>query len=354
MATLAAVVMGTSLVGSELAVPALVATLGLFLSVSLDHPERYGRAATLAIRIPGTLASLALLLWAGPPFGADAARVYSLSLGRFGTEEVALTVVLAVFVSCLVSSFRLPAPAARKGMALANVAEAAIMVAFIAAGLLIPRSGADAVPARAVIREYLGNEGRITLDTSRPLGSLTLLPEGIAPAVPGVPDRVQNRVASETYRLGGPTAASAWANIAWSTAQVEKGEEGNTVRGTVTAAFGERPTFYQLAFRDVPATRNITAPFRLENLAEVIGVGDAAAVVADGESTPGSSITVTWWMPAESTLSRDFHLSIPSSSRADVLGRATYVDRSYSGLNPVSPNTRFTLVTYVTGLTIYR
>jgi hypothetical protein len=353
LAVMAAVLLGTSAVRSEISPFALVSTLGLALAVLCDRPDKFPKPATLLLRLLGAAAVLPTLLWAGSPLSMDAARVYALSISRISVEAIAFTASISVLVAGLVSSFRLPPPASRGKMALVALAEITIVAIFITVGMLIPRYKDETLPARAVIREYLGSEARITIDATRPLGNLALMPDGVQPAIQEVPAGLISRTRSEVVRLG-LKVPTTWADISQATVSTEKGEKATTVSGTLMAAFRERPAFFQLTLQDVALTKNSTTAFILEDLAGLIG-GAGESPDINVEPRVGYAVIVTWWMPVEASLTRDFTLTIvPTSSRVDVTGRALYLGRSYLGLVPSAANTTFTMVTSVAGLTTYR
>ncbi|MEX0974231.1 MAG: hypothetical protein WD024_02620 [Bacillota bacterium] len=359
LAATAAVLLGTSLLGSEIGAAALVATVGLSLAVLLDHPDRFGKATTLAIRFLGSLAVLPLVLWAGSPFSRDPARMYSLSIVSIGVEAISFTISLAVFVACLVSSFRLPAPVPPRMMKFVTLAELGVVAILICVGLLVPKAGADALPARALVREFLGSEARVTVDTTRLLGDLNLLPGGVQPKIAGVPARLSSRSLTETIRLGVAKAPAAWAEVSQSIVSADKGKEVTDVTGMVAAVFKERPTYYRLTFQDVALSKNTTSAFQLHDLPAVLGTeGRVPPPNTEVNARTGYSITATWWMPREAALTQGFHITFaPVTSRVDVTGWAVYLDRSYIGLAPFAPSTPnagFVLVTNVTGQSSYR
>jgi len=101
-------------------------------------------------------------------------------------------------------------------------------------------------------------------------------------------------------------------------------------------------------------TKSSRTPFRLENALEVIGPEVPPAAVEVAGTQPGYSISVTWWMPVDLTLAKSYNVVVnPSSSRVEITGRAVYLDRSYLGLTPSAPSTRFVQVTTVSGATGY-
>ncbi|MGE5579317.1 MAG: hypothetical protein ACM3WU_04655 [Bacillota bacterium] len=349
LASIAAVLLGTSLLGSEIAVPALVATACLALFVLIDRPDRFPKPVTLIVRLLGAAAALLPAVWAGSPLVRDAARVYAISAARIGVEAVAFTVSLAAFIACVVSAFRLPEPVPGRSMLMVTLAEILILAVFVAVGIMIPRKSAQTLPARALLEESVGSDSRVNLYVTRPVGTIQLLATGEEAAVPGLPASIVNRGFSELMRLPATPAAD-WAEIVHHQSPPEKGDKEHRSTGEVLATFRERPAYYRLTFQDVPLTRSSPTPFRLENAGEVIGLEAPPAAVEVTGSRPGYSITVTWWMPVHLTLAKNYSvLVVPSSSRVEVVGRAVYLDRSYIGLTPSAPSTQFVQVTAVSG-----
>ncbi len=356
LAAVTAVLAGTSLLGSEVFAPALLATVCLSVAVLLDHPG-LGKAATWAVRLLGTLPVLLTIFWAGSPFSGDAARIYSVTTAGMNVESVSFTISVAVFATLLVSSFRFPAPASPKSVKFMTLAELATVLVLVALGLTIPKIGAAALPARALIREYYGTESKITVETSRPLGLVTLVPQGAQLVVSGLPSGLSNRSISESIRMGNYEVPSTWATVWQGAKNSVKHQDGKaTVTGEISATFFERPSYYQVRFQDAAYTRNVTIPFQLINLPSVLGTaGRTPGPEATVTPVPGYSITVTWWMPQESSLTREFVVTFqPASSRVDVTGRAVYLDRSYAGFKPSAPNARFVSVTTVANQSGYR
>lgn len=353
LAAIAAVLLGTTLVGSEIAAPALVATACLALFVLVDSPDRFPKPVTVIVRLLGAAAALLPALWAGSPLARDAARVYAISAARIGVEAIAFTVSLAACIACVVSAFRLPEPVPGRSMLLVTLTELLILAVFITVGVMIPRKSAQALPARALLEEYLGSDTRLNLYVTRPVGAIQLLQPGEEAVVTGFPETWPNRGYGELMRLPAVPAGN-WAEITHHVSPPVTNEREQWSPGEVVATFRERPTYYRLTFQDVPLTKSSRTPFRLENALEVIGPEVPPAAVEVAGTQPGYSISVTWWMPVDLTLAKSYNVVVnPSSSRVEITGRAVYLDRSYLGLTPSAPSTRFVQVTTVSGATGY-
>lgn len=349
LAAIAAIPLGTSLAGSEIAAPALVSTACLAFIVLIDFPDRLPKPVTLILRLLGAASAVLPAVWAGSPMVRDAARVYAISAVQFGAEAVSFTVSLAAFVACVISAFRLPEPPSRRGMILVTLAEILILAVFIAVGVTIPRKSAQALPARALMEESLGSDSRMNLYVTRPVGSIRLLSPGEEAAVAGMPREIVNRGYGELMRLP-TTPAADWVEIVHDVSSSDNGDKEQRLTGQMSATFRVRPSYYRLTLKDVPLTKNSVTPFRLENEAELIGAEIPSTAWAATGARPGYSITVTWWMPVEMTLTRNYTAVVArSSSRVEVSMGAVYLDKSYMGLTPSAPSTRFVQVTTVGG-----
>jgi len=352
---MAAVLVATTLTGSELAIPSLFSTAALALMVLLDNPDRLPKPATVALRLLGAAPILATVLWAGSPLSRDAARIYSISLGRWGTEAIAVTANLTVLVSCVVSTFRLPPPKLPRRMLWVTLAEIAILAALITAGMMIPRSGLTNLPARALMREFWGNDARLAFEATRALGVIELgVTETPFPDFTLPPFTSNGKGLAGTVRFGSTGLPSEWATIAVNHENTVEGEESATTFGRVQAALIERPSYFQIVFRDLMQTRTIASPFVLDNPAEIAGVRLKESDLSIAPR-PGYSITFTWWMPKEQSIDKGFRVTLlPVPSTVEITGKAVYLNRSYLGIRPAAPNAAFVQVTNVEGNRLYR
>jgi hypothetical protein len=349
LAVIVAVLAGMALIGSEIAPAAAVAVVCVSIAIGLD---RCGHRVWVPWiqRLLCAASLLPLVFWAGPPFGDDALSVYASSTAGLGIESVSFTLSLAVMVACLVSTFHLPAPPPPKSLRFNTVLELGVIALMVALGIAVPGAKALDLPTQAAIREFYGNEGRLTVETTRPLGEIRLFPGGTQPRVSGMPSTLVDTALSTSIRL--VTVPSSWAEMRLNVEQTDKGKEETRYRGKVWTGLTEKPTFFEVRFQDVPAARTLGQPFRLSNVAAILGV-EARSSPIDITLKPASgySVTFTWWMPKEPLTSVPFDVElIPVSTRLDVTGRAVYFDRSYSGASPSADEAaRFLQVTTVTG-----
>jgi hypothetical protein len=350
LAATMAILAGMSILGSEMAPPAMLAVLCMTIAVALDRAGSRPWAAWLQ-RVLCAASLLPLVFWAGSPFTRDGLLVYASAMGSLGIESASFTVSTAVLAACLISTFHLPRPASPRGRRLMTLAELGLLALFVTLGLAIPGTDGGVQPAQAMVKEFYGTEGRFTLDTTRPLGRVAMLPASVQSRVSDFPSELANQVLSENVRLSLLGTPSTWADIRLFTGPPEKGQEETRYVGEVRASFAEKPTFYEVRFTDAPYARTLSRPFRLSNLAQILGgEGRPSQVDLAVEPVASYSITVAWWMPKESPGSVPLDISLtPSFSRVDVTGRAVYLDRSYSGAMPSAGDARFYQMTTVTG-----
>jgi len=352
LALATAVLAGTNVLGSELAPAASLAALSLSVAVLL-HSRSPGLWTR---RFLCTVPLLPLIFWAGWPFGGDASRIYSASLATLSVESVSFTATLAVLAASLLSTFSFPAPASPRSLKAITVAELATACLFVVLGIAVPRSGTRSAPVVAVVKEFLGNEARLTVDAPRPVGEVALFPAPAGQAASNVPSSIPSRSISENVRFSTSPCPSSWASTRHEVQSQTKGEAKTRASARIVTALSQQPSFYQVRFQDSPYKGNTTAAFVLEDLSTVLGTG-ALPVKPDIEvkPAPGYSITVVWWMPKEPALITPFVISYDAAaSRVDVVTRAVFLNRSNLGLEPSAANARFLLVTTVTQQDGYR
>ena len=342
LATAAAIAVGCSLARSELASPGWAAVAGL--SVAVGTGTSVERPWTTWVRKGVSILSLVpLAFFAGSPLNDDAIRAYAAALDGISVESAAFTLSMAALVTCLISSFRFPRPASRRGLRLMGAAEMLIVGLTLGLGLYLPKAASQRLQAQALIKESYGSEARLSVDVTHPLGEFRLF-AGTEPGVPGMPVVLVNKSLSENLRLSPSGVPCPFARITMETLRETKTQDAVGKQGNITARFEEAPTYYEITFQDVPLTRSPAQPFELRNVSSILGM-DAGLSPASGYS-----ITFTWWMPRGSSQVVPFDVLIPSATtRVDVTASAVYLDRSYSGVSPqtMSP-ARFLKATTVT------
>lgn len=345
----AAVLLGTGILGSELAPAAALATLSLTVAVLLDREKS---APAWLKRFLCTVPLLPLIFWAGFPLGGDASSIYALTLTRPGIENSSFTILCAALVACFLSTFTFPAPAQPERLRIMTLAELGAVALIVATGALVPSLGAARLPAVAVVQEYLGSEARMTIDTPRALGTVSLAgPRGQTSTI--VPPSITNRSLSDNIRLSTTPEASPWADARQTVASTVK-DSTTRVSALAVGTLQEQPSLYQLRFQSTGFSKTASAPFTLENLAQILGT-DATVRLPDLGAWTGYSVSIVRWMPRDKVLSAPFVISYnPSSTSVDVSCRAVFLDRSGLGMSPSADGARFLMVTNITRQESYR
>lgn len=350
----AAVLLGTAILGCEMAPMAAVATLSLTLAALT------GRGLAWVKRLLCTIPLLPLIFWAGAPVG-DAARIYALTLTRMSVETASFTILSGVLVACLLSTFTFPAPARPSRVRLITVAELGTVALLVAVVVVYPSFETARLPAVAVVQEYLGNEARMTIDTPRALGPVEVGPEAGAHGTQmpgGVPAAITNRVLSDMIRLSISPAPSPWVNLRVDVAGTVKGDTTTKVAAALAGTVSQAPSVFEVNLRCVGSSRDLNPQFTFEGLDETLSQtlgGEVTGPLPGVSSWTGNSITVSWWMPKDTEVSVPFTISYGQvSSRVEALFRATYVGKSGLGVGLSASGAGFLTVTNVTKAETYR
>lgn len=128
------------------------------------------------------------------------------------------------------------------------------------------------------------------------------------------------------------------------------------------------PTYCQVIFQDDPVRGTTSAPFRLENLSQILAAAaDKAGADWDGtiretdtetpnlSPKPGYSITVIWWMPRKTKLRIPFVIShVAGGSSANVADQVVYLGESGLGIVPSAAHSTLVPVTCVVNTAVYK